>query len=1091
MRLSVSALPTRARPLRGRSRSRRTRSRALITAVGTVTALACLTTLPARATPATPALTPAARTSAAPVADPASLVNPFIGTSNAADDFPGADVPFGMVQWSPDTPSRPDGGGYEYKDSSITGFSLTHIAGPGCGAAGDVPVLPTVGAVDTGAADAFTHSSESATAGSYKVGLANGVTTELTTTTRSGMARFTFPASTRSNLVFKLTGSQGTASATTFTKVSATEVSGQVTSGHFCGAGNTYTVYFDMVFDRPFTGQGTAAAPAAKTPTTTPRASKNAAEPPNSPRLHGAAPKSSTPKTRTPETRTPKKAAAPQAAASSGYVTFDTTANPVVQAKVGVSYVSQAGAVANRTAENAGWDFAATRDAAKSAWNTLLGRARVSGGTADQQTQFYTALYHSLLHPNVISDTDGRYPGFDGAVHTVDAGHKAVYANYSGWDVYRTQSQLEALIAPQAASDTAQSMLDDYAQTGRFPKWSENNGESYVMVGDPGAAMIADFYAFGARDFDTATALKDMIAEASKANNNRPGLPYLNAPGYMPHDGSYGCCNFYGPVATTLEYDTADFALSAFAGALGDGATQRTYAHRAQDWRNVLNPASGFVQPRNADGGWTGGFDPTSGTDMVEADSWIYTGMVPFDVAGLAAAKGGNTAMNHYLDTVLRSYTGDKGYAWVGNEPSIELPWEYDYTGQPYKTQATVRHIQDQIWANTPGGLADGNDDLGAMSAWYVWSALGMYPMTPGTPDLALGSPLFPQAALTLPSGKTLTVVGDGAADNAPYVQSATFNGSPWNNAYAPAAALTAGGTLGYTLGTTANTSWATGADQAPPSYGGDLGTPVRPRVGPVTSGVSAALCVDAADSGTADGTHAQIWSCNGSYAQDWVIAADGTIRTLGKCLDAADSGTANGTHVQLWTCNGSGAQQWTPGAGGSLVNPHSTLCLDDPAGSTTNGAQLQLYTCNGSAAQTWKLPAAPPARTGVVTSGVSSSLCLDDQSSATANGNPVQLWGCDGTPAQSWTLAADGTSRVLGACLDAANSGTADGTPVQLYACNGTGAQQWQATASGQLINTHSGLCLDDPNSSTVEGTRVQLYTCNGSSAQKWQLPS
>ncbi|MYS41249.1 hypothetical protein GTY23_08345, partial [Streptomyces sp. SID5998] len=203
------------------------------------------------------------RTSAAPVADPASLVNPFIGTSNAADDFPGADVPFGMVQWSPDTPSRPDGGGYEYKDSSITGFSLTHIAGPGCGAAGDIPVLPTVGAVDVNATDAFQHSAESATAGSYKVGLGNGVTTELTATTRSGMARFTFPASTRSNLVLKLAGSQSTATNTRFTKVSDTEVSGQVTSGHFCGAGNTYTVYFDMVFDRPFTGQGTAAATAA------------------------------------------------------------------------------------------------------------------------------------------------------------------------------------------------------------------------------------------------------------------------------------------------------------------------------------------------------------------------------------------------------------------------------------------------------------------------------------------------------------------------------------------------------------------------------------------------------------------------------------------------------------------------------------------------------------------------------------------------------------------------------------------------------------------------------------------------------------
>ncbi|MFJ2959529.1 lectin [Streptomyces sp. NPDC087270] len=882
---------------------------------------------------------------AALVTSPATLVNPFIGTSNQADDFPGADVPFGMVQWSPDTPSRPSGGGYEYNDSTITGFSLTHIAGPGCGAAGDIPVLPTVGAVNTGATDAFSHSNESASAGSYKVTLNNQVTTELTATTRSGMARFTFPSSTQSNLVFKLNGSQNGDTSTQFTKVSDTEVSGQVTSGHFCGAGNTYTVYFDMVFDQPFASQGSSVVkPSATAPATSGKASKNAAEKPNKPVLHGKAPKAATSKS-------------PDAAASNGYVTFNTTSNPVVQAKVGVSYVSVANAVANRTAENGGWDFDATRTAAQGSWNSALGKVQIAGGTSAQQQSFYTALYHSLLHPNVISDTNGQYYGFDGKTHTVDSGHSAAYANYSGWDIYRSQAQLEALVDPQAASDTAQSMVDDYAQTGIFPKWSEDNGESYVMVGDPADAILADYHAFGATKFDTATALADMVAQASKTNNDRPGLNYLNSPGYMPHDGSYGCCNFYGPVATTLEYNTADFALSAFAGALGDTGNQKTYANRAQDWRNVLNPASGFVEPRNADGSWTGGFDPTSGTDMVEADSWIYTGMVPFDIGGLAKAKGGNAAMNDYLDTTLRSFTGDDGYAWVGNEPSIELPWEYDYTGAPYKTQGTVRAIQDQIWANTPGGLADGNDDLGAMSAWYVWAALGMYPETPGTSDLALGSPLFTQAVVTLPSGNTLTINGNGAADNAPYVQSATWNGTAWNNAYAPTTAITAGGTLDYTLGTTANTSWATAASAAPPSYAGDTTAPASPKIGPIAAGVGSNLCVDDATSGTADGTHVQIWGCDGTYAQDWIVAADGTLRTLGKCLDADHSGTTNGTLIQLWTCNGSGAQQWTAGSNGSLVNPESGLCLDDPNSSTANGTQLQLYGCNGSAAQNWKVP--------------------------------------------------------------------------------------------------------------------------------------
>ncbi|WP_037841047.1 lectin [Streptomyces sp. NRRL F-5126] len=1068
------------RPRRRRSLPRRRRLTGFL-AAGAGAALMCTFAMPAQAAPA--AVHAAAKKADALVTSPASLVNPFIGTSNQANDFPGADVPFGMVQWSPDTPSRPPGGGYEYNDSSVTGFSLTHIAGPGCGAAGDVPVLPTVGAVDNSATDSFSHGNESASAGSYKVALDNKVTTELTATTRSGMARFTFPSTTSANLLFKLSGSQNGASSTQFNVVSDTEVSGQVTSGHFCGAGNTYTVYFDMVFDKPFTGQGTAAAKSAGTlhPESTKRASKNAPEKANKPTLHGTMPKA--------HGKAATGSAAPDAAASSAHVTFDTTSDPVVQAKVGVSYVSVANAVANRSAENPGWNFDSTRAAAQSAWNSALGKIKIGGGTADQQKIFYTALYHSLLHPNVISDTNGQYYGFDGKTHTVDSGHHAAYANYSGWDIYRSQAQLEALVDPQAASDTAQSMVDDYAQTGIFPKWSEDNGESYVMVGDPAAAIIADYHAFGATDFDTKAALSDLVKQASTANNDRPGLNYLNAPGYEPHDGSYGCCNFYGPVATTLEYNTADFALSAFAGALGDTANQHTYANRAQDWRGTLDPSSGFVEPRDADGTWVNGFDPTSGTDMVEADSWIYTGMVPFDVAGLATAKGGNTAMNHYLDSVLRSYTGADGYAWVGNEPSIELPWEYDYTGEPYKTQSTVRSVQDQIWANSPSGLADGNDDLGAMSAWYVWSALGMFPMTPGTSDLALGSPVFTQAVVTLPSGKTLTINGNGAADNAPYVQSATFNGSAWNNAYAPTTAITDGGTLSYTLSTSADTDWAAGSAAAPPSYGGDVAAPPKPRVGAVKS--AGGQCVDDANSSTSNGSAIQIWGCDNTAAQDWVIATDGTLRTLGKCLDVSDSGTTSGTKVQLYGCNGSGAQQWKPGANGSLVNPESGLCLDDPSGSTTEGTRLQIYTCNGSGAQNWTLPAAPAARTGAVTAGVGSNLCLDDKSAGTANGTPVQIYTCNGGGAQDWTVSADSTLRVEGGCLDVSNSGTSSGTPVQLWNCNGSGAQQWRATASGQLINTHSGLCLDDPDSSTANSTQLQIYTCNNSSAQKWTLPA
>jgi hypothetical protein len=320
--------------------------------------------------------------------------------------------------------------------------------------------------------------------------------------------------------------------------------------------------------------------------------------------------------------------------------------------------------------------------------------------------------------------------------------------------------------------------------------------------------------------------------------------------------------------------------------------------------------------------------------------------MVPFNVAGLAAARGGNASLVSYLDSVLAGFHGSGGtQADLGNEPSLELPWEYDYVGQPYQTQKVVRQVQDQIWTDAPGGLA-GNDDLGAMSAWYVFSALGFYPMTPGTADLALGSPLFTQAVVTLPSGSTLTVNAPAAADNAPYVQSASWNGSAWNNAYAPTSALTSGGTLAFTVGTSANTSWA--ASNPPPSYDGTL-----PHLGPLTSGV-AGKCADVATSGTANGTHVQLYTCNSTGAQKWFAGADGTFQAQGGCLDVSNSGTANGTKVQLWQCNGTGAQKWQAGSAGALVNPQSGRCLDDPGSVTTDGTQLQIYDCNQSAAQVW-----------------------------------------------------------------------------------------------------------------------------------------
>ena len=539
--------------------------------------------------------------------------------------------------------------------------------------------------------------------------------TQLTTTTHSGMAQFTFPTDTPyGNLLFKMSKSETYVKSSQFTVVNDREVEGSVTTGYFCLANQTYTVYFDMVFNQPFTSSGTWSKPG-----------------------------------------------------TGAYVRFDTARNPVVEAKVGISYVSTADAVLNRSVENPGWDFNAVRAGAEKSWQTMLSKVQIGGGTPTEQTVFYTALYHCLLEPNVFSDVNGRYMGADGLVHQVTAPQTAQYANYSGWDIYRSEIPLEAMLAPQQTSDIVSSMLNIYAQTGQFPKWSENDTETYIMVGDPADGIIAGAYAFGATDFDTGQALTDMEAEADVPNSIRPGLSAYENDGYIPIDGTYGCCNFYGPVSTQEEYNTADNAIAQFASALGQTSVAQTFATRAQNWQNIFDPASGFMQPKQTSGQFQSGFDPTvTSSAFVEADSYVYTAMVPFDLQGLIAAEGGDAAWVDYLNGVTSSVTAmAPTEIQMGDEPSFAIPWEYDYAGAPSGTEHVVREIQDLLYTDDSRGLA-GNDDLGAMSSWYVWSALGAYPEMPGSATVALGSPLFTAIAIHLGNGATITESAPSAADD-------------------------------------------------------------------------------------------------------------------------------------------------------------------------------------------------------------------------------------------------------------------------------------------------------------------------------------
>jgi predicted alpha-1,2-mannosidase len=715
------------------------------------------------------------------VTDPASLVNPFVGTASVSgstpnpfvgaetggNTFPGADVPFGMVQWSPDTPTRLETGGYDYEDTSIIGYSLTHFSGTGGPIEGDVPILPVVGTVPADPASAtepLHHDDEAASPGYYSL-VAGGVRTQLTTTSRSGMAIFTFPsASPDGTLLFKVSDSASTVTASDFHVVSGTEVDGSVTT-------STYKMYFDMVFSRSFTSSGSWS-------------------------TNG----------------------------QGGDATFDTATDPVVQAKVGISYVSTADAVLNRRVENPGWNFQSVREAAQRTWSSLLGRVQIAGGTKAQQATFYTALYHSLLQPNVFNDVNGEYMGYDGKVQKIDPDQKAEYTNLSEWDISRSEVQLLSLLVPNRMDDMITSMLNDDTQTGHLPKWPADDSEGYAMVGDPADDVIADAYVFGARNFNVQQALEDMERQADVPSTFRPGLEYYERDGYLPINGKYGCCDYNAPVSTQEQYNVDDNSIAELASELGKNEVAKKFATRAQNWQNVFDPASGFMEPKILNGAFEPGFGPELGfgpnalNGFTETDSFVSTTMIPFDVKGLVDAEGGDEAWIELLNGLTSSVVANgTNQVQMGDEPSFGVPWEYDYVGVPFKTQEVVREIQDQDYADSPTGLA-GNDDLGETSSWYVWSALGAYPENPGSSEVVLGSPLFQDIVFHLGNGGTITENAPDAADNAPYVQSLTVNGTSWTRTYLSSSVFTKGGTLDWTLATWPSTTWGAAAKDAPPS---------------------------------------------------------------------------------------------------------------------------------------------------------------------------------------------------------------------------------------------------------------------------------
>jgi predicted alpha-1,2-mannosidase len=727
----------------------------------------------------------------------ATLVDTRTWTSGGGNTFPGAEAPFGMVQWSPDTlPTYNAGGGYDYSDAKLRGYSLTHVSGPGCGAGGDVPMVPTTGALPSGdpnaVTTAFSHTNEVAQAGYYSAqsNAPSTITSEFTATPHSSMGRFTYPATTQADFLVKLMASQSGDYGDSVKVIGNNEIQGSDTSGYFCGETNNdgqsqlYTMHFDITFDHPFTASQVIT---------------------NSGQTDPAAVN----------------------------LTFDTTQNQVVQAKVGISYVSAADAKQNWQTENPGWNFDQVRRQDQNSWNNLLGKIQVSGGSYSQTQEFYSLLYKDFIQPNITSDVNGQFMGADLKVHSVPSGQKDQYGMYSGWDTYHSLAQLQAMLDPQAAGDQAQSQLNYYSEDKLLQQWGYNNLNNYVMVGDPAQSIIADYYTFGAHNFDTKQALSDMLTQATTVNDVRPGEALEQQLGYLPEDGTYGCCNAHGQMSTLLEYDSQDLALAQFAKDMGDSSDAAMLTARANNWENLFDPSNNLLTSRLANGQFEPGVTPTfsgtfptDGEPYVEGDPYQYLWDVPNDYSALFSLLGGVAKVRPELEQYLSKPNGFGMYAQLSNEFDFGEQFALDYAQDPAGTQKAVANERNNLYMPGPAGLPN-NDDLGANSSSFVWEMLGMYPENSGRGTLAFASPGFPKETIHLANGNAINIDAPGASPSTYYVKSLKLNGQPYSKTWVDYSTLSQGASLNWSLGT-APTSWASAASDAPPSYNDGL----KPVVG-------------------------------------------------------------------------------------------------------------------------------------------------------------------------------------------------------------------------------------------------------------------
>lgn len=741
--------------------------------------------------------------------NPYSYVNPFIGTKGEGHTYPGATVPFGMVQLSPDTEikffrqSFPWCAGYQYGDSTIIGFSHTHFSGTGHSDMGDVLIMPTTGKLkltpgtseypDSGYRSRFSHEHESAQAGYYQVLLQDySINVELTTSERAGFHRYTFPKSDSAHIILDLIQSIYNYDGKVLLSQIRIENDSLVTGFRQTnGWGPNRILFFAIKFSKPFESYGIT----------------NEDEPvykgfgikakhlENYPDVIG------------------KKLVA--------NFDFQTEENEVIQLKVGISGVDIQGALANVDTEIPDWNFDKTKNVAKQKWEDELKKIVIEGSKKDKEI-FYTAVYHSMLAPTIYSDVDGRYRGNDNAIH--EAIGFTNYGTFSLWDTYRATHPLFTIMNPTRDGEMIQSMIAHSGQNAQkmLPVWSFHGNETWCMIGYHSVSVIADAYLKGIKNFEVEKAFSAMKNTAN--NENYGGINYYRHYGFVPIDKEKE------GASKTLEYAYDDWAIAQMANSLGNKEDAVYYYGQSMNYKNIFDPETGFMRAKNSDGTFREPFDPLYakyGGDYTEGNAWQYSWYVPQDVQGLIELHGGDDSFCKLLDSLFVIETDDEKYREVediagligqyahGNEPSQHIAYLYNYAGKPWKTQEKIHRIMNHLFDNTPDGIS-GNEDCGQMSAWYIFSSLGFYPVCPGSNQYIFGTPSLEKAVISLENGKQLTITANNLTKENLYIKSVSLNGKEINRPYIMHDEIIQGGTLVYEMSDAPNKDWATAKDSKP-----------------------------------------------------------------------------------------------------------------------------------------------------------------------------------------------------------------------------------------------------------------------------------